>query len=211
MYCEVMKLSFAVRKQGNSILKVLFCLIANFVCFGICYYSGFAVRLEHVGSFYAAAAFGLLPGIVVAIISQLLYALFYFGFSNILLVLPVLLILWLISAAVNYGWIDTVISSLGTMVLASVLSMVLVLLISLMIGRNAFLIGTCWYDIYNVLGQYAQYGPLGASLVTVVPYALFNTCTTWVISMLAYRITPKQTTLGFSDNRIYKKGLQNRK
>ncbi len=204
-------MAFALRKKENNLLKIVFCLIANFACFGICYYSGFAVRLEHVGSFYAAAAFGFLPAAFIAVVSQLVYALFYFGFSNVLLLLPVLLILWLITAAVNFGWSDTVISSFGAMTIASMISMVLVLLISLLIGREAFLSGTCWYEIYDTLGRHARYHRWEASLVTVVPYALFNTSFTWILSMFAYRLTPKQTTLGFSDNRNYKKGLQNRK
>lgn len=204
-------LSLIARKKDNWFLKAIFCLIANFACFGICYYSGFGIRLEHVGSFYAAAALGIGPGIFVAITCQLVYSLFYFGFSNILMVLPVLLVLWLIKSAVEFGWVDTVISSLGTMTLVVLISVTGTLLLSFLIGREAFLTGTCWYRIYNVLGEYAQYKPWGASVVTVVPYALFNTAFTWIIAMLAYRFTPKQTTLGFSDNRIYKKGLQNRK
>ncbi|MBQ6946987.1 MAG: hypothetical protein IJN42_02980 [Clostridia bacterium] len=204
-------MAFEVRK-GNRLLSFLFCLIANAVCFGICYYFGFSIRLEHVGSFYAAAAFGLGPAISVAVISQFLYALFYFGFSNILMLIPVILIIFLIHSAVNFGWIDTVISSLGTMVLASSINMVLVLIISLLIGRDSFLNGTCWLEIYDVMARHAEYSVWNASLVSVVPFALFNTCATWVLSMLAYRFTPKQTTLGFSENRIYyKKGLQNRK
>lgn len=203
---------FVNRKQNHGIIfKVLFCMLANFVCFGVCYYSGFSVRLEHIGSYYAAAAFGMAPAIVVAIISQLVYALFYFGFSNIVMILPILVILWLISAAVRFGWIDTIISSLGTMAVAVVISMIGVLLISLMIGRDPFLTRTCWYEIYDALGRHLRYHRWEASLVTVVPYAVFNTSATWIISMLAYRFSPKQTTLGFSDNRIYKKGLQNRK
>lgn len=203
-------MAFEVRR-GNRFFSGLLCLIANLVCFGICYYAGFSVRLEHIGSFYAAAAFGLGPAITVAVISQLLYALFYFGFSNMLMLVPVLLILWLIYSAVKFGWLDTVISSLGTMILASGISMVLMLLISFVIGREAFLSGTCWIEVYNLVAEHASYSAWASAMVSVVPYALFNTCATWAISMLAYRFTPKQTTLGFSENRIYKKGLQIRK
>ena len=196
-------MAFEVRK-GNRFLNIILCLLANFVCFGVCYYTGIGVRIEHVGSFYAAAAFGMVPAIIVAIISQLVYALFYFGFSNILMLIPVLLILWLIRMAVNYGWLDTVVSSLGSMVLASLINSILVGLISLLIGRDAFLMGCCWYDIYNLLCGQAAYSTFAATVVTVVPYVLLNTFFTWILALFAYRITPKQTTLGFSENRFYR-------
>ena len=202
-------MEFAARKNNNGLLKAVFCLLANFVCFGICYYVGLPMRLEHVGSFYAATAFGIGPAIVVAVISQLVYSLFYFGFSNILMLIPVIITLWLICAAVRFGWVDTIISSFGTMTLASLLNLVFVTLVSFIIGR-AFLGRSCWFDMFETLSRHLQYNTFEASLVTVVPYAVLNVCLTWIISMFAYRITPKQTTLGFSDT-IYKKRLQNRK
>lgn len=198
------------KKQEIGIFKIIFCLLANFVCFGVCYYCGFPMRLEHVGTYYAAAAFGIMPAIVVAIISGLIYSLFYFGFSYILMLIPTILVILIIVAAVRFGWVDTVIASLGAMSVASIVNMIFVLLISLMIGR-AFLGNTSWLEVYDALGRHLRYHRFEASLVTVAPYAVFNTCFTWIISLFAYRITPKQTTLGFSDNINYKKRLQNRK
>ena len=202
-------MEFTTRKQNSIVFKVVFCLLANFVFFGICYYIGLTMRLEHIGSFYAAAAFGLAPAIFTAILSQLVYSLFYFGFSSILLLIPVIVILWLISAAVRFGWIDTVIASFGTMTLASIISMILVSLISLIIGR-AFFGKSCWFDMFDTLHRHLQYSSFEATMVTVAPFAVLNTCLSWMLSMFAFRISPKQTTLGISDT-FYKKHLQNRK
>ncbi len=198
------------RRQGTGIFKIIFCLLANFACFGICYYCGLPMRLEHVGTYYAAAAFGTAPAIVVAVISGLIYSLFYFGFSNILMLIPTILVILIIVAAVRYGWVDTVIASLGTMSIAAIVNMILVFLISLMIGR-AFLGNTSWLEVYDALGRHLRYHRFEASLVTVAPYAVLNTCFTWIVALFVYRISPKQTTLGFSDNTNYKKRLQNRK
>lgn len=202
-------MSFMNKKQGNSTFKIIFCLIANFTCFGICYYCGLPMRLEHVGTYFAAAALGVSPAIVIAVISQLVYSLFYFGFANVLMLIPTILIVLLIAASDSFGWLDTMISSFGAMSVATIINAVLVALISILIGR-AFLGNTCWIDIYDVLGRHLRYHRFGATLVTVVPYVVLNTSVTWIVALLAYRISPKQTTLGFSDNN-YKKRLQNRK
>ncbi len=203
-------MSLMNRNQGNTTFKIIFCLIANFACFGICYYCGLPMRLEHVGTYFAAAALGVGPAVTVAVISQLLYSLFYFGFSNVLMLIPVLLVVLLIAAATSYGWLDTMVSSLGTMSVATIISILSMTIISLLIGR-AFLGNTCWFEIYDMLGRHLRYHRFEATLVTVVPYVTLNTFVTWVIAMLAYRISPKQTTFGFSDNTNYKKRLQNRK
>lgn len=203
-------MEFGERKSNNAILKVILCIVVNFVCFGICYYTGLPVRLEHVGSFYAAAAFGAAPAIVAAIISQLVYSLFYFGFSNILMLLPIILIILLIVSAVRYGWVDTIVSSLGTMSLAATVGSVLILIISLIIGRN-FMGNSCWADMFDTLSRHLQYKTFKASLVTVLPYAILNIDMSWIISMFAYRVSPKQATFGISDKTFYKKRLQNRK
>ncbi len=201
---------FMNRKQGNMTFKVIFCLIANFACFGICYYCGLPMRLEHVGTYYAAAALGVGPAVTVAVISQLIYSLFYFGFSNVLMLIPVVLVILLIAAATSYGWLDTMITSLGTMSVAAIVNAFLIMLISLLIGR-AFLGNTCWLEMFDVLGRHLRYQRFEATLVTVAPYAVLNTFVTWIIAILAYRISPKQTTFGFSENTNYKKYLQNRK
>ena len=198
------------KKQGVGFFKILFCLIANFVCFGICYYCGLPMRLEHVGTYFAAAAFGAAPAIIIAVISTLIYSLFYFGFSNILMLIPTALVVLIIAAAVQYGWVDTVISSLGSMSVAAIVNVIFVFLISLIIGR-AFMGNTLWAEVFDALARHLRYRRFAASLVTVAPYAAFNSCLTWIIALLAYRISPKQTTLGFSENINYKKRLQNRK
>lgn len=198
------------KRQGIGFFKIVFCLLANFVCFGICYYCGLPMRLEHVGTYFAAAAFGVAPAIIIAIISALVYSLFYFGFSNILMMIPTIIVILIIAAAVQYGWLDTIISSLGTMSVAAIINMVLVVLISLLIGR-AFLGNTGWLEIYDVLGRHLRFHRFEASLFTVAPFAIFNTSVTWMISLFVYRISPKQATFGFSDNINYKKRLQNRK
>lgn len=203
-------MEFGQRKSNNVILKVMFCVLANFICFGICYYIGLPMRLEHIGSFYAAAAFGAAPAIVTAIISQLVYSLFYFGFANILMLIPVILILLLIVSAVRYGWMDTVISSLGTMSFAATIASSLMLIISLIIGR-AFMGNSCWAGMFDTLSRHLQYKTFKASLVTVLPYAVLNIDLTWMIAMFAYRVSPKQATFGISDKTFYKKRLQNRK
>lgn len=202
-------MDFGTRKKDSGLFKILICLIANFTFFGICYYIGLPMHMEHVGSFYAAAAFGFVPAIIVAVISQLCYALFYFGFSYVLMLVPVALVLLLIASAVHYSWLDTIVSSLGTMTMATLINLALMLLISLMIGR-AFLGYSCWTDIYDTLTRHLQYNAFEASLITVVPFAVINTFSAWIVALFAYRLSPKQATLGFSDT-IYKKRLQNRK
>ena len=203
-------MSLMNRNQGNITFKIIFCLIANFACFGICYYCGLPVRLEHVGTYFAAASMGVGPAITVAIISQLLYSLFYFGFSNILMLIPVMLVILLIAAATSYGWLDTMVASLGTMSVAAIINVLLITIVSLLIGR-LFLSNTCWLEMYDMLGRHLRYHRFEATLLTVAPYATLNTFFTWIIAILAYRISPKQTTFGFSDNTNYKKRLQNRK
>ena len=198
------------KKQGIGFFKIIFCLLANFVCFGICYYCGLPMRLENVGTYFAAAAFGVVPAIVIAVISNLVYSLFYFGFSNVLMLVPTILVVLIIVAAVQYGWVDTMITSLGTMTAAAIVNMIFVFLISLLIGR-AFLGNSGWLEVYNALGRHLRYHRFEASMFTVAPFAVFNTCFSWIVALFVYRISPKQTTFGFSDNINYKKRLQNRK
>ncbi len=188
-------MGFSSQKQKGGFFKLLFCLIANFILFGICYYMGLPVRLEHVGTFYAAAAFGLPISVSVAIISQLVYSLFYFGFSNVLFVLPVLIVVYLISCAVRFGWLETIISSLGTMVLAIFIMLVFNLVLFLLLG-NSYFKATCWSEIYDTLARYGRYGKFSLLFFTALPYVMLNMTVSWFVSLFSYRLTPKQTTMG---------------
>lgn len=202
-------MNFAERKTGGNTFKFIFCLFANFILFGVCYYCGLPIHLEHAGSLYATVAVGLVPGIVIAVISQLVYALFYFGFSNILLLIPILLVMFFAVFAERCNWFETVVASLGVMSLSSVVYSSLTVFISLLVGHN-YLGKTCWIEIYDAVTNYMVYSNWKASWVTVAPYAVFNLFAMWIVAMVANRLTPKQAGIGFSDT-FAKKRLQNRK
>lgn len=200
---------FNDRKQGGKAFKILFCFFANFICFGVCYYCRLPVRMEHVGSLYAVAAIGFVPSVFIALGSQLIYSLFYFGFSNIVMLLPIIAVLVLILFAEQFGWLDTIISSTGVMTVSGMVYTVLMIPLSIWVGRG-FLTQTCWISIYNLLGKNLLYHPLSASCIAVAPYCFLNIVCSWIVMMIAYRLTPKPSEMSFSDT-FAKKRLQNRK
>lgn len=200
---------FNNRNQENKIFKILFCFFANFICFGICYYCRLPMRMEHIGSLYASAVIGIGPAIFIAVCSQLLYSLFYFGIPNAMMLLPVIAVLLMTMLSERFGWLNNIISSLGAMTVAGFVNALLTIPISLWIGRG-FLSQTCWITIYDSLGKSLQYHPLTASLIAILPYCFLNLFCTWTAAMIAYRLTPKHSDTGYYDS-LAKKRQQNRK
>ena len=186
--------AFGKRRKSNP-FALIFCVLVNFILFGICYYLHLPIRLEHVGSLYAVLSVGTGAGLVVAVVSQLIYSLFYFSFWGMLLLIPVLLILLFAATAKKYGWLGTLISDLGAMTVACVISAVLTILISFLIGRR-FMVNTPFWDMYNTLARHLMLSKFKDSFYIVGGYACFNTAATWLLGTLAFALTPKNTGFG---------------
>ena len=189
---------FSARKKVSP-FQILFCIFANFICFGLCYYLKFPVRLEHIGSLYAALSVGIGGGIFVAAVSQLIYALFYFGFSGILFLIPVILLLYFIVLAERCGWLETVIASLGAMTVAAIATTLITVLLSMLVGRN-FMRNTCFLEMYDTLAAVLEYGKVKAGLLAVGGFRMLNVGLSWCLSALAWRLTPKAVGFGFHDH-----------
>lgn len=188
-------MGFSKTKSNLNTFRVIFCILANFICFGICYYFSLPIRMEHVGSLYAAVAVGIGPGIFVAIVCQLIYALFYFGFSNILFILPIIAVMAFAVFADHCTWLDTIISSLGSMCIAILINLICFMLISMLIGRN-FIGHSCWLEIYDTLAASLPYDRWKCTFFSVGGFTAVNSVCSWIVAILAYRLTPRPSALG---------------